>query len=250
MLQCLSIIVVASGMHQDIEAVMTAMLQAHQECGDAQCRTRVLTDAALQLNSTRDAVAQLKAAAAAPECECDCGPTEPDTVEVTGSVGKAHWGMGRKQIRKAYGKVKVAEHGGLLRASTVAGLPAEQHFSFTSDDRLAAIRNYLTTRYRTPKEYTRKYAELRGMLSAKYGEPVQSGGDWLDPFFREHPEHHGTALKQGHVRYSAGWVTPETLVEIHLYAQNGRIWIETRYFSAALQPVVRAEQQTQQLGDL
>lgn len=233
----LSLTVLTTGMGQDIDRVAAAVLQAHQGCGDdAACKTKVLADVLAKLNVIRDAQ----------PARCDCAAKE--LPKVTGSVGKASWGMTRQQIRQAYGDVDTSS-GQYQRSSSVAGLSALQDFGFTTGGQLYFIRNVVTHQFRQPIEYVRKYQDFHKLLTAKYGKPTKSGADWLNPLFADHPEHHGLAVKQGHVKLFASWATAETLVELHLYEDDG-IWIESRYFSAVLQQQVVQQVQAQRLGDL
>lgn len=161
---------------------------------------------------------------------------------------KARWGASKAEVKKLYPAAK--EHdGSLALTNKVAGKNALTVFVF-SENKLTVAGVVLTERYMNKNSHLADYAELKSLLTKKYGEPATDETSWSQDLYRGDAEHYGMAVSVGHLRLWSTWETEKTSIELSCFGENFDVTVRVRYASKELESLREGAAERQDLSDL
>jgi len=85
-------------------------------------------------------------------------------------------------------------------------------------------------------EFIDYYEALKTSLTEHYGQPSEDRTVWTNDLYQPLPDYWGIAVQMGHLRYAAGWETPDGIITIELTGNHhSRLVIDYRS-NASLEP--------------
>lgn len=169
---------------------------------------------------------------------------------VGGGFRKTNWGMSKEEVKAIEGRIDADDSGNALTFnSQVAGLDCLVIYIFVQN-KLVRGKYAITTQHSNDNSYLTDYANLKEMLSKKYGKPVKDNVWWADDLYKDNPPEWGMAVGAGHLTLYSEWSTPETLVNVILSGDNYQIHLGIEYVSKQLGYLEDQEKEQQALEDL
>jgi hypothetical protein len=143
-----------------------------------------------------------------------------------------YWGMDKQQIICAEGSPDCALQSGayLYENKTIAGRKCDLLICF-NECGLAHTGIYSFTFSQDAKVCIAEYKRMKGIVSIKYGVPLQDRRDW-GPKANLKAESLCEAVQNGNLEYMAYWQTLTTNITLLLYLNNGEITCDLDYTSS------------------
>jgi hypothetical protein len=73
---------------------------------------------------------------------------------------------------------------------------------------------------KSPNTYINDHHNIKDYLLERYNKPIKDRIDWRNDHYKNDPEKLGTALKKGHLTYSAQWDSKESTIRLSLGCIN------------------------------
>jgi len=160
------------------------------------------------------------------------------------------WGMDKNDVKAAEDlKVLHEDDASLAYATTLAGLDVILTYGFGLSGLWRA--SYTATEERVDRnDHLADYAMLKGLLSEKYGPPLQDDSFWVGDLYRNDPTRWGLAVSVGALAYLASWQTEATTIQLDLYGKDFEVVLRVLYRSRALGSRDRLPSEQKALEDL
>jgi len=148
------------------------------------------------------------------------------------------WGVSRADVRANETYAFLSEDSDIVTYSTgqtMFGVGATVGYVFTPEDELAAG-TYIFDDHAALSRYVEDYESVQGVLTSLYGEPAEEHTEWLDEYHRGNVENYGEAIADGDLRLETRWETPDEVIVLRLYGQQGDVTHRADYLSKTYYP--------------
>lgn len=148
------------------------------------------------------------------------------------------WGVARADVRANETYAFVSEDTDIMTYSsgqTMFGVGATIGYVFTPEDELAAG-TYIFDDHASLSRYVEDYESVQDVLTSLYGEPDEEHTEWLDEYHRGNVENYGEAIAEGDLRLETRWETPDEVIVLRLYGQQGDVTHRADYLSKTYYP--------------
>jgi len=147
---------------------------------------------------------------------------------------KTKWGMSQQEVTKSEpGQPIDGDSEALVFTDFLDGEHCYVLFRF-ENNRLIGGMYYFDIWHTNPNDYILDFKKFKGLLTKKYGSPVEDNVHWKDELFKEDDQSYGIAIGMGHLVYGAKWETPTTEITLTLYGENYKINLVAIYSSKTI----------------
>ena len=147
------------------------------------------------------------------------------------------WGMSRDQVKATEPTPPLVSDSEMIGYKTeVARKDAYCMYGFV-DDKLAVGMYQFKDLHSNKNDYFEDFAQLKKMLTEKYGTPQVDEVEWKKKTYKDNPEHWGMAVGLGELKYRAKWETERTNILLLLYGNNFDVTLMARYDSKEFRPL-------------
>lgn len=130
------------------------------------------------------------------------------------------WGMSRSQVKHTESlRLESQDSESLVYKGALAGLESDVVYHF-ADDRLVEGHYVMKHDHWEREGYIEAYANLKNLLTQKYGEPVIDETKWSNSQFEHTESQWGLALAMGQLSYMCAWQTERTLISMKLWGSD------------------------------
>ncbi|MEM7734802.1 MAG: hypothetical protein AAF267_03350 [Deinococcota bacterium] len=164
---------------------------------------------------------------------------------LTSSVASARgfrlndWGVSRAEARESETYAFMSEDIDTMTfttGQTMFGMGATVGYVFTAEDQLAAG-TYIFDSHAVTSRYLDDYEAIQEVLVDLYGEPAGASTEWLDEYHRGNLDNYGNAVAEGDLRLETRWETPDEVIVLRLFGDNGRVMHRADYLSKTYYPL-------------
>lgn len=152
------------------------------------------------------------------------------------------WGVSRAEVKANETYAYTNEDADTMTYSsghTMFGFGATVGYVFTSEDQLAAG-TYIFDDHASLSRYVDDYEAVQAVLTSLYGSPSEEHTEWLDEYHRGNVENYGAAIAAGDLRLETRWETPDEVIVLRLYGQQGNVTHRADYLSKTYYPQYQA----------
>lgn len=162
---------------------------------------------------------------------------------------ETRWGMSVEDVKTLFPLARPALKDGLGLEGETAGKESLTAFMFAGG-RLSTVGVMFPKKFVNANGYLDEYAELKGLLTEKYGKPADDSTDWRNRLYADDKSHWGTAVSVGHLRLTTQWETPLTRITLRCSGENFKVVLMIRYESKEFAPAAEAESRKGKLNQL
>ena len=139
------------------------------------------------------------------------------------------WGTPYQQILKNELAPTVGKNQNmLLYADSIIGIDMALAYVFVNGQ--LSIGSYSSREnYANDNHHVRDYHALQGLLSEKYGEPVEVKEQWGNELYRDRPDQYGRAISVGHLILYSEWITDRTKVTLGCHGEKFDVSLAITY---------------------
>jgi len=130
-----------------------------------------------------------------------------------------HWGMTKDEVTNIEGTTYVSQKDTLCYRGTVNNKECAILYTFYFGKLYLAGYLFFQT-YNNPNDYIDDYNKLKGLLTQKYGNPIEEKVNWKNTRYKNDPEQYGKALIKGDLEFKNYWENERTEIMMKLYRNN------------------------------
>ena len=155
------------------------------------------------------------------------------------------WGMSPSQVKHAENlRLESQDRETMTYKGALAGLESEVVYHF-ADDRLVEGQYVITHKHWEREGYIEAYANLKNLLTQKYGEPVIDETKWTNHQYEHTESQWGLAVAMGQLTYQCVWETERTVISMKLWGSDDiEINHEITYRERGVEIPVKGDKQT------
>jgi hypothetical protein len=128
-----------------------------------------------------------------------------------------HWGSSPESLRgKVTGDIERNEREALVVAKRFADHGVLEGYDFREGSLIAGQYLVLQRPVNGLNEFIDYYRALKTSLIESYGPPAEDQAVWSNDLYQPLPDYWGIAVQMGHLRYAAGWDTPDGRITVEL----------------------------------
>lgn len=117
------------------------------------------------------------------------------------------------------------------------------------EDKLISAR-YTCSEIKTSRNlYISEYKKLKGLISKKYGEPIQDHMVWKDDLYKDDESDYGFAVSYGDLTYFSHWENEDTSLTLMLQGKNFECELDVEYFSKKHKPLIDTVVSDEEMSD-
>ncbi|MEM6429380.1 MAG: hypothetical protein AAF708_09090 [Deinococcota bacterium] len=149
------------------------------------------------------------------------------------------WGVSRAEARESESYAFMSQDADTMTftaGQTMFGVGATIGYVFTAEDQLAAG-TYIFDRHAVTSRYLDDYEAIQAVLVELYGEPSEASTEWLDEYHRGNLDNYGNAVAEGDLRLETRWETPDEVIVLRLFGNEGRVMHRADYLSKTYYPL-------------
>lgn len=166
------------------------------------------------------------------------------------SFRKAAWGMSMAEVVASEGREPDQRADGLLiYKDRIDQFDCHAGFVFVADQ-LVRGTYLIGVEHVNDTLYLSDYAELKDLLTKKYGKPEEDETIWLNDLYRDDPADWGRAIAVGHLAQYTIWQTQSTTIHLALQGDNFDVSLRIEYVSKAHQGLEEQHRRSSALDDL
>jgi len=133
------------------------------------------------------------------------------------------WGMSMDEVKQredALRNSSVNQNENLLVYETsISGLDALLAYKFVTD-KLVSTKYVLKEKYVSENSHLLDHSTLKGLLTKKYGRPIDEKTYWTRELYKDDPGRYGFAVSIGDLSYFTNWENKETEIALACYGEN------------------------------
>jgi hypothetical protein len=148
------------------------------------------------------------------------------------------WGMTKAQVIQAEklssNDIKYQGDSQIGVEYTVSGYECRTYYVFAAGKLVRAIYDFQIKHANDTDFVTTDFPKIKGILSAKYGDPSIDTKNWKNDLYKDDPQHWGTAVGMGHLEFYSQWKTSTTTITEFLKGDNFDVTFGVEYASISL----------------
>ena len=143
------------------------------------------------------------------------------------------WGASMQEVLESEGEPINKNEAIMQYKVEIGGLSADAAFSFI-DNRLVSGHYFFSEQHSNRNLFLEDFNRVRELLTKKYQKPSYDRVHWNQKFYKNDPEHWGTAVAAGHLALLVQWETADSRIHQMLSGDNLEIRHSIRYTSLSL----------------
>jgi hypothetical protein len=135
----------------------------------------------------------------------------------------SNWGDSPEKVRQSEtSELKAQSDEAMVYSAKLAGFVTALGYVFAGD-KLVRGNYVIREKHSNQNEYISDYEELKGLLTKKYGNPIEEEMFFFNELYKGDSDNYGLAVSIGHLAYYAKWKGSKTDIGILLDGDNYKI---------------------------